>query len=107
MWGFAYEFGGLKPVQIEVSVAPLSSDAGLLPVRQFDERIGFTGRLAAAIGDRRDPNAVEDTVLMTLRQRVYGMLAGYEDQNDHDTLRHNMVFQLICDQTPMTRCDGE
>ncbi len=31
---------------------------------------------------------------------------GYEDQNDHDTLRHNVVLQLICDQTPMTRCDG-
>ena len=67
--GFAYEFGGLKPVQIEVSEAPLTSDAGLLPVRQFDERIGFTERLAAAIGDRRDPNAVDHTVLTMLRQR--------------------------------------
>ena len=87
MWGFADEFGGLKPVRIEVSAAPLTSDAGLLPVRQFDERIGFTGRLAAAMGDRRDPNAVDHTVRTLLRQRVYGMLAGYVDQNDHDTRR--------------------
>ena len=106
VWGFAYEFGGLKPVQIEVSEAPLTSDAGLLPVRQFDERIGFTGRLAAAIGDRRDPNTVDHTVRTMLRQRVYGMLAGYEDQNDHDTLRHDPVFQLICDKTPVTCRDG-
>ena len=94
MWGFAHLFGGLKPVQIEVSAAPLTSDAGLLPVRQFDGRIGITGRLAAAIGDRRDPNAVDHTVLTIVRQRVDGMLAGYEDQNDHDTLRHDPVFQL-------------
>ena len=102
MCGFACEFWGLKPVQIGVSAPPLSSEAGLLPVWQFDERIGFTGRLAAAIGDRLDPNAVDHTVRTTLRQRVYGMLAGYEDQNDYDTLRHDPVFQLICDMTPMT-----
>ena len=99
-------WGGVKPVQIEVSAAPLTSDAGLLPVRQFDERIGFTGRLAAAMGDRRDPNAVDHMVRTMLRQRVYGMLAGYEDQNDHDTLRHDPVFQLICDKTPVTCRDG-
>lgn len=68
-WGLPTSLGGLKPVQIEVSAAPLSSDAGLLPVRQFDERIGFTGRLAAAIGDRRDANTVDHTVLTMLRQR--------------------------------------
>ena len=66
----------MKPVQIEVSAAPLTGDAGLLAVRQFDERIGFTGRLAAGIGDRRDPNAVKYSVLMMLRQRDYGMLGG-------------------------------
>jgi hypothetical protein len=35
-----------------------------------------------------------------VRQRVYGIIAGYEDQNDHDTLRYDPVFQLICDRVP-------
>lgn len=104
--GLSFEFGGLKPVELELSEAPLTSDAGLLPVRQFDERRRFTEQLAAAIGDRREPGAVNHSVLTMLRQRVYGMLGGYEDQNDHDTLRHDPVFQLICDQTPMMRGDG-
>ena len=43
------EFFSSRPVHVEVSTAPLTSDAGLLPVRQFDERIGFTEQFAAAL----------------------------------------------------------
>ncbi len=35
-----------------------------------------------------------------VRQRIYGILAGYEDQNDHDTLRYDPIFQLVCDRLP-------
>ena len=35
-----------------------------------------------------------------VRSRVYGILAGYEDQNDHDTLRHDPVFKLVADRSP-------
>lgn len=35
-----------------------------------------------------------------VRQRVYGIVAGYEDQNDHDTLRYDPIFQTVCDQIP-------
>ena len=41
--GLSFEFGGLRPVEIEVSDAPLTTDAGLLPVRQFDECLGAFG----------------------------------------------------------------
>ena len=40
--GLSFEFGGLRPVDMELADAPLTSDAGLLPVRQFDERLRFT-----------------------------------------------------------------
>ena len=43
------------PIQIEVSDAPLTSDAGLLPLRQFDEPIGLTRHFAAVLDDPRDP----------------------------------------------------
>ena len=98
--GLSFEFGGLRSVEIEVSDAPLTSDAGLLPVRQFDECLGFTRRFADALVDERDSDGVRHSWLSMVRQRVYGMLAGYEDQNDHDTLRHDPVFQLICDRVP-------
>ena len=98
--GLSFEFGGLRPVEVEVSDVALSSDAGLLPVRQFDEKLGWTRRFADALVDERDADSVRHSWLSMVRQRVYGMLAGYEDQNDHDTLRHDPVFQRICDRVP-------
>ena len=44
---FAFDFFEPLPIQIEVSDAPLTSDAGLLPLRQFDQRIGLTKQFAA------------------------------------------------------------
>ena len=83
----SFDFSPSRPVQIEVSPAPLTSDAGLLPVRQLDQHIRLTEQFAAALDDRRDPALTRQSLLSMVRQRVYGILADYEDQNDHDTLR--------------------
>ena len=92
---FDFDFFEPLPIQIEVSDAPLTSDAGLLPLRQFDERIGLTKQLAAVLDDPRDPELTEHTFLEMVRSRVFGILAGYENQNDHDTLRTDPVFKLV------------
>jgi hypothetical protein len=91
------------PIKFEVSPALLSSDAGLLPVRQFDEQIGFTEHFAKALGDTRDESWIRQGNLVMVRQRIYGIIAGYEDQNDHDTLRSDPVFKLIADRLPADR----
>ena len=96
----SYDFFPSRPIQVEVSAAPLSSDAGLLPVCQFDEQIRLTEQFAAAIEDGRDPTLTKQTVLTMVRQRIFGILADYEDQNDHDTLRSDPVFKLIADRLP-------
>jgi hypothetical protein len=95
-----FDFLADRPVVVEVNPAPLSSDAGLLPLRQLDQRLGFTRQLAAALQDRRDPDRIEHSVLDLLRMRLYGILAGYEDQNDHDALRSDPVFKLLADRLP-------
>jgi hypothetical protein len=97
---FDLDFFDPLPIRIEVSDAPLTSDAGLLPLRQFDDRIGLTARFAAALNDPRDPGRIDHSVLDMVRMRVFGILAGYEDQNDHDTLRTDPVFKLIADRSP-------
>jgi hypothetical protein len=89
-----------RPIVVEPSRAALSSDAGLLPLRQFDEQIGLTQAFAAALDDPRDPDLTEHTFLEMVRSRVYGILADYEDQNDHDTLRSDPVFKLVADRPP-------
>lgn len=87
-----------QPLHVEVSDAPLTSDAGLLVVRQFDEEVRLTERFAAALHDARDEPL--HSVLSMVRQRIYGILADYEDQNDHDTLRSDPVFKLIANRRP-------
>jgi hypothetical protein len=94
------DFFPSRPIQIELSSSPLTSDAGLLPIRQFDEQIRFTTQLADALHDLRDPKLVEQSLLSMVRQRIYGILADYEDQNDHDTLRSDPVFKVIADRLP-------
>ncbi len=96
----ALDFFPSRPVEFELSASPLSGDAGLLVFRQFDEQIRLTEQLAAALDDRRDPTFTKHSLLTMVRQRIYGILADYEDQNDHDTLRSDPVFKLIADRLP-------
>ena len=94
------DFFPSRPVHIEISTAPLSTDAGLLPIRQFDGRIRLTEQFAAALQDKRDPIFTRQPLLDMARQRIFGILADYEDQNDHDTLRSDPIFKLIADRLP-------
>src|SRR6516225_7091911 len=98
-WSQVLDFFG-TPLVIEPSPGQLSSDAGLLPVRQFDQRIGLMRAFACALDDPRDPDLTEHTVREMVRSRVYGILAGHADQNDHDTVRRDPVFKLVADRSP-------
>lgn len=97
---FVLDFFPKKPIEFEVSLVQMSSDAGLLPIFQFDEKIGLTKRFAAALSDDRNAAIINHPKLAMVRQRLYGILADYEDQNDHDALRSDPVFKLICNRSP-------
>jgi hypothetical protein len=88
-----------KPVVVEPSTEQVSSDAGLLPFRQLDERLRLTEQFAAALADRRDVGYIGHSFLEMTRMRVYGILADYADQNDHDVLRSDPIFRLLCDRS--------
>lgn len=93
-----FDFVPQIPVVVQPSAGPLTSDAGLLPLRQFDGRWNYTRRMAACLYDPK-PQRGQSLVSM-LRQRIFGILAGYEDCNDHDTLRDDPLFKLLADRTP-------
>jgi len=94
----AFDFLPQLPVIVQRHEGQLSSDAGLLPLRQFDERWNYTARLAGCLVD---PTPLRQHSLLSMtRQRLFGILAGYEDCNDHDTLRDDPVFKLIADRLP-------
>jgi len=87
-----------RPLFVQPHLGQMTSDAGLIPIRQFDEQHRYTLRMAACLQDeRREP---DHPPLVMLRQRLYGILADYEDCNDHDTLRSDPVFKLLADRLP-------
>jgi len=95
-WQLSFDFWGSKPVVVEPAATQVSSDAGLLPFRQRDEQLGLTRQFAQALTDRRCVGHVGHTFLEMTRARIYGILADYADQNDHDVLRSDPIFKLIC-----------
>ena len=88
------------PIVVETTAARLTSDAGLLPLREFDERIGLTDAFAAVLDDGRDPTLTRHSFRQMTRSRIYGILADYVDQNDHDYLRSDPVFKLLAGRAP-------
>lgn len=91
----AFRFYSRKTVVGDFTGGQISSDAGLLPLRVFDERHGLTASAATILTDARDPDRVQHTSQLILRQRLYQIVAGYEDADDADHLRHDPVFQLL------------
>lgn len=97
VWQKSFGFLRSKPVVVEAAAGELTSDAGLLPIRQFDAQIGLTAELAEAISgcNRRYEPCVDHKLNAMVRCRIYGILADYSDQNDHDVLRTDPVFKLL------------
>ena len=99
-WQHTFNFFGKKPIIIEPVDSQLTSDAGLLPIRQFDELISLTEQFTDCLEDPRHPSWTQHVFSEMVRSRVFGIIADYEDQNDHDVLRSDPVFKLIAGRSP-------
>ena len=84
---------GRRVIEANFEGGDLSSDGGLMLLRRADERIGLSRAAAAVLSDPRDPARITHSVRDLLAQRVYGLCCGYEDLNDHDTLRDDLLMQ--------------
>jgi hypothetical protein len=89
-----------KPLVARFDGGQLSSDGGLLALREVEQRLGIADRLAACIDDPRAPERVQHGLAAILRFRMLMIAAGYEDGNDADSLRHDPVFKLALDRLP-------
>jgi Transposase DDE domain group 1 len=99
-WPEVIGFSPQGPVVFQVVNELVSHDAGLLLFRQLDEELGMTATFAALLDDPRDPDLCDHTTLDLVRQRVYGILADYVDQNDAATLSADPIFKLILNRRP-------
>src|SRR5881392_1271309 len=96
---------GLSPVQGKAVVARfdggrLSSEGGLLALREIESRLGLADRLAACLRDPRAPERVAHRLAEMIRFRMLMIAAGYEDGNDADSLRADPMFKLALDRSP-------
>ena len=112
---------GLSPVSGKSLIArfdggDMSSDGGLLALREIEARLGVAGRLAACLRDLRAPERIRHGVAEMLRLRLLMIAAAYEDGNDADSLRHDPVFKLangrlpddgaLCSQPTLSRLEN-
>jgi len=89
-----------KPIIARFDGGQLSSDAGVLALREVESRLGIADRLAACVVDLRAPERVIHSVADILRFRMLMIAAGYEDGNDAGSLRHDPAFKLALGRLP-------
>jgi hypothetical protein len=89
-----------KPIIARFDGGSLSSDGGLMALREVEARLGVAERLAACIDDPRAPDRIQHSLADMLRFRLLMIAAGYEDGNDADSLRHDPLFKLASGRLP-------
>lgn len=93
----SFEFAALhqREVIAQFDGGDITTDAGGLLLRQTDQRLKLTERLAACFTDHRQQDQIEHTLAQLVAQRVYGLALGYEDLNDHDQLRADPLMGVL------------
>src|SRR3977135_1049759 len=93
---------GDKTVDLDFDGGRLSSDTGVVLLKDIDDQLGLTRALAAVLADPRDARRLHFTSEDLLKQRIFQIAAGCEDANDANTLRHDPICTLMLDRLPET-----
>src|ERR1035437_7439942 len=83
-----------RQVEADFTGGQVSSDGGLLLAREVDRKLDLIRRVAHRLSDERQGGKVVHATETMLRQRVMGLIAGWEDLNDAQTLRQDPVHQV-------------
>ena len=96
----SFSFYRHRAIRADFSGGQITSDAGLLPLRAFDQRHGLTRGLAECVCDDRDDSRVSHSwgCRCSRPAPLPDHRPGYEDANDADRLRHDPAFQILADQ---------
>ena len=88
------------PVEARFDGGQLSSDGGLVLLREVEARLDVAGRMAACLRDPRDPTRTDHGLDEMIRFRCLMIAAGYPDGNDADRLRADPLFKMSLDRLP-------
>ncbi len=93
-----FSFFQKKQLTVDFEGGEITSDAGFLLIRQADNSLKLAESIAACIEDRRDMRYADHNMMTLLRQRLYQIVAGYEDCNDATLLRGDPALKAACDR---------
>jgi hypothetical protein len=91
---FRFEQPKSSPVVVNFNGGMVTSDAGLTLITEIDRKLQITSQLAQCFQDYRQSNRIDHSIESLIKQRIYGLVMGYEDLNDHEELRHEPMFAL-------------
>ena len=98
-----FRYQGLRaPIVARFDMPHASSDGGLVLLKAVDERLRLTETVAACLTDGRQAGKVAHSLRDLVRQRVFGLAAGYLDGNDAARLADDPVHKLVLDREPLT-----
>ena len=89
-----------KKIEVDFNGGEVSSDAGLLFLREVESRIGLISKMTNCLQDRRHPGYVKHQFLDLLKQRIFQIACGYEDGNDSNELRDDPIMKIACERLP-------
>ena len=92
-----------RRLRLEFRGAKITTDAGLLAVRELDEMMGLTDMAGELIVEGRTGKNIQHQVSGLLRQSVYARLAGYEDVNDHEGLSRDPAMRAVIGKRALER----
>ena len=95
-----------REIEANFGGGDVSSDGGVMLLREADRRLGLVRALDAVLPDPRHPDLIVHRQVDLLRQRIYGLALGYEDLNDHETLREDVVWQTALERGEVLASDS-
>jgi hypothetical protein len=95
-----FGFHPARRVELKFNAPRTSSDGGLVLLRQLDAKLGLCGHFGKLLPDHRRSVFVVHGREEQLRQRVYQIALGYEDQDDASALRDDPLWKAACDRLP-------
>ncbi len=100
---------GLSPLgRHEISArfdgGALSSDGGVLILREIERKLNFAGMIASCLHDERDAGRTIHSQTTMIRTRMFAIACGYEDCDDLDELRHDPALKIACERLPESGC---
>ena len=82
-------------IQLEFRGAAITSDAGLLPIRELDDALGLTHIARDYLQESRTGRNIRHHLVPLLRQSIYSRLAGYDDTNDAERLSQDPTMRVV------------